>query len=124
MQANQEPNPYSAPASESVIDPTVSLDFLPIMWRWERLRLYYNGVLVIYVLLIAITIFPAKARDLSFWFCVCLGGVLANVCYLTGPTIEAYATYFRVWNKTLTMLLFAAGLGFTALLATVCIATF
>lgn len=54
---------------------------------------------------------------------VVFGGVIANVCLLTGPAIEGYATHFRVSNEVMTAVLFIAGLGLTAFLAMIFIAT-
>lgn len=124
MTTEKASNPYSAPVASDPVPIEVSLDFLPIMKRWERLRLAYNGLLVPYVFLYSIAFFPGKAVQLSFWICICLGGILANVCYLTAPTVEAYGTYFKLWAPVLTTLLFVTGLGVTALLAAACIAMF
>ncbi|MEM7455412.1 MAG: hypothetical protein AAF456_13760 [Planctomycetota bacterium] len=125
-----ESNPCAAPAygERATETPqsasTASIDFLPIMRRWERLRLYYNGALIVLVLFLSFVVFPRNASDIGYWFSVCFGGLIANLCYLTAPTIEAYGIHFRLWNGTLTTVLFLAGLGFTALLALWCIATY
>lgn len=122
-------NPYAAPSHVTVEPgaderPGPSLDFVPILRRWERLRVFYNTVLIILVLSLTIFVFPQHASVPVYWFALTLGAGVANLCFLTGPAIEAYGTYFRIWHKALTLILFLAGLGFTALLATSCVATF
>ena len=127
MAMDTESNPYASPASGEAAtqspDATsaVSIDFRPIMRRWERLRLWYNGVLIAFVLFLSLIVFPDNATDVGYWARVCFGGLIANVCFLIGPTVEAYGTHFRLWNGGLTILLFLAGLGLTALLALGCI---
>ena len=130
MAKDTKSNPYASPVSnkDAVQSPqpasAVSLDFVPIMRRWERLRIYYNGVLIVFVLVLSIAISPRNAIEPVYWAAVCFGGLVANLCFFTAPTIEAYGTHFRLWNSALTNLLFLAGLGFTALLALLCIASF
>ena len=130
MALEDESNPYASPVTNdpgsSFDEPTpkVSIDFLPIMRRWERLRLFYNGILVVFVLFLTLVVYPDTKSEMLYWFYVCIGGVVANLCFLTGPTIEAYGRCFRLWNDFLTLLLFLAGLGFTALLALEVVASY
>ncbi|WP_182865674.1 hypothetical protein [Stieleria mannarensis] len=117
MENETTSNPYTAPTASPSSTTTDSVDFAPIIRRWERLRLYYNAILVPAVLLLTLVGFPHHASARGYWEMLVVGGVFANLCFLAGPTIEGYGTYFRLWNSAMTMLLFLAGLGFTALLA-------
>ena len=122
------PNPYASPTNDEPAtqppESTVAVDFVPIMRRWEKLRLYYNAVLILFVLFLSFVAFPRYVTDISYWAAICFGGLTANVCFLTAPAIEAYGTWLRLWNGALTTMLFLIGLGFTALLASLCIANF
>ena len=119
-------NPYASPACEQT-EPAKALavvDFLPIMQRWEKLRWLYNGLLIVFVNFVSITFVPQHILDPDFWICLCFGGVIANLCFFAGPAIEAYGKCLRLWNDRLAILLFVAGLGFTALLAAYSIAIY
>ncbi|QEF96150.1 hypothetical protein Mal15_01760 [Stieleria maiorica] len=124
MENETTSNPYTAPTTSPSSTNTDSVDFAPIIRRWERLRLYYNAILVPIVLTTTFVGFPHHASLPGYWVSVVFGGVFANLCFMAGPTIEGYGTYFRFWNSAMTMMLFLAGLGFTALLAIGSIATF
>ncbi|MEM8669152.1 MAG: hypothetical protein AAGG48_16640 [Planctomycetota bacterium] len=115
-------NPYTTPTAES--ERHSHLDFAPILFRWEKLRIGYNVVLVLGVLAVTLLGFPRNLLLPEYWMSVAFGGLLANVFFFLGPAFEAYGTYFKFWNSTLTVLLFLAGLGLTALLALISIATF
>ena len=124
-------NPYASPVSSEFAtrsspsqQDAMGVDFVPIMRRWERLRLFYNLPLVLLVLVLTFVVFPYNASDIEYWLSIALGGLIANFCYLSGPTIEAYGKHLRLWNSILTTLLFLAGLGFTAVLAISCIASY
>ncbi len=118
---NASENPYASPESVDASDRDCSkslvVDFGPILLRWERLRLYYNGILITAVLLLTSVVFPNLFLEVDFWGCVVVGGVISNLCFFSGPLIEGYGRFFCVWNDMLTILLFLAGLIFTALMA-------
>ena len=103
---------------------TKVVDFQPIMRHWEKLRLFYNAALVAYVLLVSFIGLPGHSLQIDYWFMICICGVAANLCFFAAPALEAYATCFGLWNQAMTMLLFLAGLGFTALLATGCMVSY
>ena len=118
METEAQTNPFSSPSSESLSDATgVSVDFVPIMRRWDRLRLFYNGVLFTEVLGVAIFVRPNVFVDVGFFPVMCLGALGANLCFTTGPAIEAYGTYYRMWHPLMTFALYFAGLGLSMLLA-------
>ncbi len=118
MAPDVDSNPYSTPASATVATSNIaSVDFVPIIQRWERLRICYNAILVSFVLLVTFTLCPAHALRPEYWVAIAFAGVIANLCFLTGPAIEGYGTRFRRWNGVTTIVLFLAGLGLTGLLA-------
>ena len=122
MAPNTDFNPYAAPIS--VASNVPSVDFATIIRRWERLRIYYNAILISFVLLVTFIFFPGHTSDVSFWARVAVAGLLANLCFLTGPAIEGYGTHFGFWNGVMTMALFLAGLGLSTFLTIACLAAF
>lgn len=124
-------NPYAAPPASATTAEDEALragrprvEFGPILRRWERLRIYYNGLLISLVLLISFLVVPQHVDKLGYWVAIVFGGVIANLCFLTGPAIEGYGRHFRLWNGILTAMLFLVGLGLSAALAIGCIAMF
>lgn len=120
-------NPYATPVAEPAAEdgvPNGYINFGAILRKWERLRIYYNVLLAGLVLFITFGVYVRHVSNPRFWISICFGGVIANICFLLGPTIEAYGTHFRVWQTWFTNSLFVAGLGFTALLALISIVTF
>ena len=109
-------NPYEAtlaPAREAVSASKRELDFGRILKRWEKLRIVYNAVLVVWS--IALLFYTSAPPGIII--ALPLGGMLANLLYLLGPAIEAYMTWFGYWHATATYVLFGLGLAFTAILA-------
>ncbi|MEL6107550.1 MAG: hypothetical protein AAFU85_16035 [Planctomycetota bacterium] len=118
MSSDAPTNPFQSPKSDFLADATgVEVDFVPIMRRWDRLRLVYNGVLVTEVLGVAFFLRPNVLWDVGFFPVMCIAGVIANICFTTGPAIEAYGTYYGIWHPILTLGLFLAGLGGSMMLA-------
>ncbi len=121
-------NPYSAPTVEEethkLPHKQVGVDFSVIILRWERLRIYYNAILAIWVILLAIVFVPQHAGEARFWIAVLTGAVIANACYFAGPLIEGYGMFFRKWNSVCTAILFLAGLAFCAVLAAGCVVSY
>ena len=111
-------NPYAAPPTEadaSKPNTREDFDFGDIIGRWERLRIVYNAVLIVWTLFLLALLMGRT--PVALMIAVPFGGLLANLLYLLGPAIEAYATWFGFWHRSMTYVLFLAGLGFTALLA-------
>lgn len=111
-------NPYAAPPTEADgPKPNVQedFDFGDILRRWERLRIVYNAVLIVWTLFLLVLLMGRT--PVALMVAVPFGGLLANLLYLLGPAIEAYVTWFGFWHRSMTYILFLAGLGFTALLA-------
>jgi hypothetical protein len=86
-------------------------DFLkPIFLKWEKLRILYNFILG---LVLIVSHIPYMGRDffhpsmLLLWL---IGMVLANICFLTGPIIESYISWLGLKSSWITALLFIGGL--------------
>ncbi|MEO1524490.1 MAG: hypothetical protein AAFX06_03600 [Planctomycetota bacterium] len=118
MNHDDQANPFSSPRSEVLAEGgAISVDFVPIMRHWDRLRLFYNAVLFTEVIGVAVFVRPDVLFDIGFLPITCIGAIVANVCFMTGPAIEAYGTYYRLWHPLMTCLLFFAGLGVSMMLA-------
>ncbi len=119
MHSNTEANPFQAVSLDGSTQATQQLiDFAPILHRWERYRLWYNGVLGAHTLLWTAAFSPDLFQDSLFWFHICLAGLVCNLCFFTGPALEGYGRYFGMWTSFLSLILFMLGLIFTGLLAT------
>jgi hypothetical protein len=120
---NGNTNPYAAPQGvggfSSMGEPLPQdvVDFGAIVRRWERMRPWYNAVLVAITLLIVVARFPWRLADPIFWIVIGILAVAANACYFAGPLAEGYGRFLRLWNDAFTPLLFLAGTAFAALLA-------
>ena len=125
-----ESNPYRQPIAEEtkqVDQPAkeiATLDFVPIIYRWERLRLFYNAALIVITIVLTLIAVPRNLLDVDFLLMIFAGGLFANLCFFIGPAIEAYGTHFRVWYGWMRAMLFWAGLILTAVLAAVCVLTY
>lgn len=115
MAKNSDSNPYATPTLAAAS--SAGVDFAPIIRRWERLRLYYNSIIVSGVLVVTLVQFPGHALDPGYWARIALGLAVVNLCFMTGPAIEGYGTHLRIWHGAMTIVLFLTGLGFTAFLA-------
>ena len=95
-----------------------------IRW-WEARRLQYNlivgsaGVVSLSAVLLAdILVFGGGENPSMLWVPVVVFGVLANLCYCLGPTVEVAVE--RIWGRTLLPVgpsLFRMGLTFSVGLA-------
>jgi hypothetical protein len=121
-------NPYASPINEAVKTKSRKLqgyfDFGVVIRRWEKLRLYYNGILVVIVLAASLILCPQKLLSIEYCAALILGGIVSNVCFFAGPALEGYGTYFKIWNPVMSYMLFAAGLLLTAIGAILNIAFF
>lgn len=100
------------------------MDFVPILNRWERLRIVYNATLVCIVMATTFLAYPFLAKSVPFWVRIILGGVIANLFFTIAPAIEGYGTRFQIWHPLFTILLFLVGLAFASLLAMFCISEY
>lgn len=121
MPHNSESNPFAVrelPLEEDLRYST-ALDFVPILNRWERFRLWYNAILVAYTLIWPAYFKPELLLDSIYWGQLFLGGLFTNFFFCLGPTIEGYGRYLGVWNLVFSRVLFLLGLLFTCFLATI-----
>lgn len=120
MQPGIETNPFqpSVLDRDDSIGSHLQVDFAPILHRWEKYRLWYNGVLIAYTVLCSAWFMPEILLDGLFWFQLCILGAMSNLCFFLGPAIEAYGRYFGLWSRVLSLLLFLLGLMLTGLLDT------
>lgn len=88
-------------------DETPDLRFLA---RWERMRVVYNVVLAVMVLLCSGIGSWRAFLDPTYWELLIAGAFGANVCYCVGPVAEAYLRWLGVRGRSLGLILFGAGL--------------
>lgn len=83
-----------------------------VFLKWERLRIYYNVVLVAALLCINLTTkgIPLALASIPFvlllWL---LYGLAANFCFLAAPAVEAYAAWLGFRSRWITTTLFIGG---------------
>ena len=104
-------NPYTPPESES--PPIAKSPFRELVLGWEKLRLLYNGLLLLPGLMVialflraGMPVAPLLALSLAF-------AAGANLCFLLGPLAELYLAALRpsdASSRTPRRLLFGAGL--------------
>ena len=86
---------------------SMALMLQSIFLRWERLRVLYNLALVCVVLFPTGGTFQFPSlRELPV---LAIGAVLANLCYLAGPIVEAYLAWLGLRTRWVTAALFFGG---------------
>lgn len=94
-----------------------------VFLQWEWLRIWYNAVLVVWVLgWVAYFVWyePSGRPNYPwgwFWLTIVESAVFSNLFYLLGPAAEAYLRWMGVWADWMRALIFFAGLAFTAFAA-------
>lgn len=87
---------------------------------WEKLRLLYNGVLLVLGVLLLFAFFSPAFLS-AYWLDVMFGSlmvaVMANIAFFLGPLVEAYTTAFLglQWRSGARVVVLLAGLIFSAL---------
>lgn len=124
-------NPHTAPATkETTSQDSIRkverpiVEFGGVIRTWERLRIGYNLVLIVFTMMLTAGLYRENLADILFWFAVGLGAIVANLCFMIAPAIEGYGRHFGLWHKPMTWLLFLGGLALTAILAWDCIANY
>ncbi len=92
--------------------------------RWEKLRIVYNIVLTLVVLLTSLPFFRECWTDPEFVLYVLSGCLGANACFLAGPMVDGYLSWFGLRHPAITTALFIVGTAFAALLTTVAVFSF
>lgn len=93
---------------------------------WERLRLWYNLILVVTTVLIGLRIgrVPVSLADVPHFVVGLLPlAVAANVCFFTGPAIEAYVNWLGAGSPWIRPVIFTAGVVISLLLCWVILTT-
>ena len=76
---------------------------------WERLRIWYNVVLACVALVAVMLIEPRLLTQVRSLENLIGGAVGANACYLAGPLLEGYVTWWWRPAKWLRMPVFVVG---------------
>ena len=106
-------NPYQTPVAD--LSPDVSgserfADVGRVVVSWEKLRFIYNGVLVLFTLLVvAFTWQIQMSRPLQVGARILAGAVIANVCFCAGPIVNGYLAWFGFYRRELTLVSFVCG---------------
>lgn len=117
--SESEPNPFSAPIAEAADvfgdlaangpHATLGLIAKRVFLEWEKLRVLYNGLLIVVTLLLG----SSHLNTIEFWGAAVVGGVICNVCFFLGPIVETYVTWLGFRTRWLRWLFFVSGTLFT-----------
>lgn len=112
-QPTTSPNPYQTPADTEPLetspdDPRLA-ELGRLFVRWEKLRLIYNGILAAVVLLCLPVVYLEGAMNVLFLGELAVACLGANVCYLAGPAVDGYLTWFGLRHHGITLILFVSG---------------
>jgi hypothetical protein len=88
-----------------------------VFLAWEKLRLVYNAVLVVFVLLIPRPFFDVL-ESLIF---LAEGAFIANLCYCAGPVAEGYLALLGADRSRVRLVLFVLGTLLACALAAVAV---
>jgi len=84
---------------------------------WEKLRIVYNFILTAIVLAFVIIDPLMRAWDLRYLLALVYLCFVANVLFMAGPAVEAYAAWLGFKTTALRLVLFALGTILAGLLA-------
>jgi hypothetical protein len=112
MSINPYASPQLAPASPAELPAVALAPFL----AWERLRIWYNTILMLVVVLSVLPFRNLWFSDRLNFYCI-EGAILANICFCVGLVAESYLRMFGWWQSWQRWALFAAGTLLAALLA-------
>lgn len=113
--------PRGEPAKAAWSDPERDRPDLSFLATWERRRVLYNGVLAGVVVAMTGLDLWRPFLDPAFWRVLLAGAFGANVCFCTGPIVEAYARWLGVRGRTIGPILFGLGLLLSIPLTFVCV---
>ncbi len=92
------------------------IDEAAMVARWERLRIIYNAILTVEVLVISLPMFRMTWAHRGFLVELILGAVGANLCYCAGPVINFYFHCANIRGRAVTTVLFVMGTAVAMLL--------
>lgn len=117
----QSSNPFSAPvqtrtkSTEHSVDAKV-IDFGLLAKKWEGYRLIYNGVLVVWTLLLSLGLFGIPALGIIVMSAI--GAVVANFFFFLGLTMDGYCQWiFRTRASAIGIVILVVGTLFTMFMA-------
>jgi hypothetical protein len=119
--AQQTNNPYSAPvhAPQKPVEHVAAdnvIDFILLAKKWERYRLIYNAVLVVWTIILSVGLFGVPS--LKVVLLIVFGALVANFFFCLGPGFDGYIQWIfgsRSW--AIGMVILVLGTLFTMLLA-------
>jgi hypothetical protein len=118
-------NPYAAPVAtlaDSLPSSSGSSRYEAVgkvVVMWEKLRLLYNAIMIPFaVLMFAAKYLFTQGVAMQDPAILPVGGILANLFFCVGPTIDGYLTWFGFRHRFVTAFLFISGVACTMLLAT------
>lgn len=109
-----ETNPYATPQSVHDVGPGRLDAMAELVRSWEKLRLYYNGILLLPGLGV-LALFVSR-QDMPLGGAIASGifvAVCANIAFFLGPLAELYLRGFLLGGRALgrgRLLIFAAGM--------------
>lgn len=80
-----------------------------VVVAWERLRVWYNAVLACAGLFSVLLILPRMLFDPLMLGELLIAAFAANLCFLAGPLIEGYVTWWRGPAPVLRHVVFIVG---------------
>lgn len=111
-------NPYQSPAAashaaRSLASRERSDSARTVFLAWEWLRLGYNAVLALVVVVFA----GSSLAEFDFWEFLALGAFVANICFCLGPVMEGYLSLVGIPRRAVRWLIFVPGVLFACVLA-------
>jgi hypothetical protein len=118
------PNPYeSSVVPNLAVRETAGEDTSDFIKEWERYRLWFNAILVIESLLIAL-LQPPLVREPRFWLFAIEGAIIANICFCVGPVAHWYLTRLGMPRRITALIVFWVGTVLAMLLTLLAIVHF
>src|SRR5262245_33357895 len=109
-------NPYAAPQPIAADRPLAMDASLAPFLAWERLRIWFNTILV---LVVVVSVLPHRELWFSYrlnYYCI-EGAILANICFCVGLVAESYLRIVGWWQDYQRWALFLMGTLLAAFLA-------
>lgn len=107
--APQAVNPATAVGQEAAPPTTLGQIGKRVFLEWEKMRLAYIGILVIFTILIGLS----ELANPAFWVVALVGAVVSNLCYFLGPIVETYVTWLGLRSVAIRWGMFIVGTLFT-----------
>ncbi len=85
-------------------------DFIkPIFLKWEKLRILYNLILILIVILPQGKDIGSKCTAPNILPCLIFGAIAANLFFFAAPIAESYFAWLGIKSKYITLMLFLGG---------------